>query len=260
MFFIAKSAVSILLLAITAAAGILPIIRRERRTSLIIKLSNACARGVFLAAGFVHFLPDALQAQTQPSTLNTLSIFSLVALTILLFEYGEKLSWQAAKVCEHRACFPLYALLGMLCIHALIEGTGIGIQNNLTDLLMVSFAIVAHKIAVSFSLAIQMMNHHIKKKKAIIFLILFSCMTPVAILLSTWLTATPQKLIEPNDLISGIDAICAGTFMYIGLMHHETTEGLETATEKKVDQSNPSIDLLFTLIGFSCMTILAYWV
>jgi solute carrier family 39 (zinc transporter), member 1/2/3 len=256
MFLLAKSGAAIILLLITSAAGILPILQGDKETSRLMNLSNACARGIFLSAGFVHFLPDALRSQTNPTLGNTLTLFALTAITILFFEYGEQCSWRAAKRCQHHSCLPLYALLGMLGIHSFIEGTGLGIQSNISDLVMVFSAILAHKVAVAFSLAMQMMHHHIKTKRSILFIALFASITPIAILSSTWFFLTYQPWIQSNDIISCIDAICAGTFMYIGLVHHETTDSIETPDERK---NPPSLNLCATLVGFICMTMLAYF-
>ena len=138
----------------------------------------------------------------------------------------------------------------MLSIHSLVLGTALGFSRDYSIAIMLFLAIIMHKWAESFSIAMQLAKSTLSFQQAIIFFISFAFMTPLGIILGYYFqyNLSSNSLLDPLFL-----AIAAGTFLYLGTLH-----GLERCVLVKecCDLKNFS----FVIIGFvmmSCVAILA---
>ncbi|CRG98869.1 zinc transporter ZIP domain-containing protein, putative [Plasmodium relictum] len=109
---------------------------------------------------------------------------------------------------------PIILLLAF-SFHSIIEGITLGSVKNSY---VTNFSIISHKAFASFSIGINLINMQIKKKKYILFMLLFSLMTPLGILLglvTNIFASTSSTVIQ--FLPSILASIGSGTFVYISL-------------------------------------------
>ncbi|CRG93437.1 zinc transporter ZIP domain-containing protein [Plasmodium gallinaceum] len=109
---------------------------------------------------------------------------------------------------------PIILLLAF-SFHSIIEGITLGSVKNSY---VTNLSIISHKAFASFSIGINLINKHMKKKKYILFMFLFSLMTPLGILLglvTNIFASTSSTVIQ--FLPSILASIGSGTFVYISL-------------------------------------------
>ena len=102
-----------------------------------------------------------------------------------------------------------YLILLALSIHACFEGIAIGLQNNPSDMFYMFLAITFHKWVEALSIGINLNRSNIERGYLLNFIILFSLMTPLGMLLGIIFCGTSQ-IAEAIFL-----SISAGTFIYI---------------------------------------------
>ena len=107
---------------------------------------------------------------------------------------------------------------------------------------------MAHKGAESFSLITNMITQHIRSVHASIALVIFSCMTPIGIIIGKNLL--DMRIAETNYLIQPyFDAMAAGTFIYVALVcnpYHAKKTSLLSA--------------VLAISGFAIMSILSVYI
>lgn len=245
----------IFLAAFLVGIGAILFNKRERKeASLFFARGDYFARGVFLGAGLLHLLPDALRqfAIIFPH-IEYPVILTLCLITIFLLQLIERglPTWlPAAHSHTHTSWMP-YLLMIFLTVHSLVEGAVLGIGTSLVSIIIVFIAIISHKGAESFALAIEMSKNHLPSRMSIYLLIIFSCMTPISILLGSvincYLQATSGLLAQ-----SIFGGIAAGTFLYIAMNPHGE------ACERHLEQFSLKNFLSFGL-GISLMAGVALW-
>jgi zinc transporter ZupT len=115
---------------------------------------------------------------------------------------------------------------------------------------MLFLAIITHKWAESFAIAIQLNKSTLTPRKSLIFFLIFAFMTPLGIWIG-WLfehQVTTSSLIDPILM-----AISAGTFLYLGTLH-----GLERCV--MVERCCNLSDFSFVIIGFLLMAAVAAYI
>ena len=137
----------------------------------------------------------------------------------------------------------------MLSVHAFLMGAALGLGSSFSLMLVIFVAIIAHKWAESFSLAIQINKSHFRFQTNLWLFIIFSLMTPFGIVLgaSTTTFFGDYPLLQP---IFG--SLAAGTFLYLGTLH-----GLEKAT--LITQCCDLKRFYFVILGFAIMALAAVW-
>jgi len=137
----------------------------------------------------------------------------------------------------------------MLAFHSLFAGAALGISQQTGTVILILVAILAHKWAASFSLAIQINKSQLKFRSGLGLYLLFAVMTPLGILLGDGImhSAAGESLIKPIFL-----SLAAGTFLYIGTLH-----GLKRSV--MVERCCNLRDFSFVILGFTLMAIVAIW-
>ena len=137
----------------------------------------------------------------------------------------------------------------MLSLHAFLESAALGLSTNFTIVVMLAIAILAHKWAESFALAIQLTKSTLSPKMGIVYFLMFALVAPVGIFLGGYASEQVEHLplLGPTFL-----ALAAGTFLYLGTLH-----GLSRAV--MVQQCCNLKQYTFVIIGFSLMAIVAIW-
>ena len=240
---------AVLTLVVAVVAGWIPF--RQHLKTLKGKefpRSEALASGVFLGAGLIHMLSGA---SSEFEKLNVHYPFAFLLagfsfLSLLLLEH------YASEVKHHETISsPAIATLAviMLSVHSLFAGAALGLSNSITTSLLILVAIIAHKWAASFSLAVQLNKSRQPIKRQLVYFAIFAVMTPIGILLGEQVAniSNHHNYIEPI-----FTSLAAGTFLYIGTLH-----GLKRSV--MIERCCNLRDFSYVIAGFSLMAIVAIW-
>ena len=212
-------------------------------------IGETLATGVFLGAALLHMLPEStamfhrLGYHYPFSYLITGGIF-------LLFLWLEHVGKELYH--HHDSAHPAFAILAwiMLSIHSLVLGAALGFSQEYSLVIMLFLAIITHKWAESFAIAVQLNKSSLTTKKSIGFFLVFALMSPLGIFIGWYL----EHGVETHTLIDPVlIAVSAGTFLYLGTLH-----GLERCV--MVQRCCNLRDFSFVIIGFLLMASVAYYV
>lgn len=211
-------------------------------------ISESLAAGVFLGASLIHMLGDASHEFYVASFHYPLAFLlaGVMFLFLLLLEHiGREM------IVHHRSvnAFGVLATL-MLSIHAFLMGVALGLSASLSIAIVIFLAIIAHKWAESFALAIQINKCSFSNKIGISLFLIFSLMTPAGILFG----ASAVSSLNYHPLLAPVfSSLAAGTFLYLGTLH-----GLEKAT--LIQQCCDLKRFFFVIFGFAIMAIVAVFI
>ncbi len=263
-FLTLKLLTALAIFIVTLSAGWLPFIKRiNMRTGIDFPIGEALASGVFLGVGLLHMLSDASKGFSTAG--YEYPFASLLAGAMFLFllwlehlgrdyyqhqhdHHSHEHDHEHSHACSRGKSFAVLAL-GMLSLHAFLESAALGLSTNFTIVLMLAIAILAHKWAESFALAIQLTKSTLSPKMGIVYFLLFALVAPIGIFLG----GVASEKIEHLPLLGPTFlALAAGTFLYLGTLH-----GLSRAV--MVQQCCNLKQYTFVIIGFSLMAIVAIW-
>lgn len=137
----------------------------------------------------------------------------------------------------------------MLCIHSFLEGAAVGVAVDLTTTGIIFVAIITHKGAASFALAVQLNRSELSLINSSFVFLLFVLMTPLGIFsgYSVLSQATNTALLVPI-----FNSLAAGTFLYLGTLH-----GLERAP--LIKNCCNLREFGFMVLGFIIMAVVGIW-
>ena len=245
-----KTVAATTIFLLTVVFGLLPS-RIAKTRAHWLHLGDAFAGGVFLSAALLHLLPDANNQfkaiLSQEDMYPFAYLICIVAfICLLILERGISAYDKTREVKSKNLSSFLLVLL--LSVHSLAEGAAIGVGNNLIETAMIVFAVIAHKGSESFALAVNLHRHLISAdsiKKIILF---FALITPLGIFVASLVAYLLQT--GSGSLLNAIlNAITAGTFLYLGTEHM-----LEC--DKPFEHSN---EILALIIGIAMMAVIAIW-
>lgn len=225
----------LLLIAILAAGalGALAPLRgqtaggRER----LLGWGNAFAAGVFLAAGLVHMLPDADRTWQSLGHVypTAFALAGLAFVLMLLVEHvllpeqahaemhapsGERFARIAERHHHGGDALAAYAVLIALSIHSLLAGLALGAEAELSRVLVIWLAILAHKSAAGFALGVSLARSGLPERQSRTLVALFASATPLGGVIGAIL----GELVE-GRLGAGLEAtflsVASGTFVYV---------------------------------------------
>lgn len=212
-------------------------------------IGETLATGVFLGAGLLHMLPEA-NSLFKSMGYNYPFAFIIAGAVFLIFLWFEHLGKELYH--HHNAEHPAFALLawGMLSVHSMMLGAALGLAHYNSVIIMLFLAIITHKWAESFAIAVQLNKSSMSMNKSLIFFILFSFMTPLGIYFGWYF----GHGVETNSIFDPIlMSASAGTFLYLGTLH-----GLERCV--MVERCCNLSDFSFVIIGFALMAAVAIYV
>lgn len=272
-----------LIVVVIISAGLLPF--KKRLTSSLVHefaIGETLATGIFLGAALLHMLPEANQLFISQGYHYPFA-FIITGLTFLFFLWFEHLGSELytpdhgviqhkphgdeehahhhtldhhhdhdrghAKKYSNSTAFALLAWI-MLSIHSFILGTSLGLNHSTSIVIMLFLAIITHKWAESFAIAVQLNKSNLSFISALIFFLLFAFMTPLGIF-------TGWYFGHHMDAHTSIDPMLisasAGTFLYLGTLH-----GLEQCV--LVERCCNLRYFSFVIIGFLLMAGVAVYV
>ncbi|XP_014817833.1 PREDICTED: zinc transporter ZIP1-like [Calidris pugnax] len=101
-----------------------------------------------------------------------------------------------------------------LALHSVLEGLALGLQEGEGGVWRVCLALLLHKSAVAFSLALELLGGRLRPPAVAASLFLFSLMSPLGVALGTAAVATGAG--PRQRLCRGVlEGLAAGTFLYI---------------------------------------------
>jgi zinc transporter ZupT len=245
--FFALSALAVILLA-----GYFPFkksLSTEEHTEF--PIGETLGTGVFLGAALLHMLPEA-QALFSKLGYNYPFALLIAGITFLLFLWFEHLGKELYHHHDDPTVHPAFAIVAwiMLSIHSLVLGTALGLSQDYSMRIMLFLAIIAHKWAESFAIAVQLNKSTLSPKIAITLFLSFAFMTPLGIGIGWYFghDVSTHSFIDPLLM-----AVSAGTFLYLGTLH-----GLERCV--MVQRCCNLRDFSFVIVGFLLMAAVAVYV
>ena len=238
---------AVLILAITVLASLYPFKKRqETKEAQQFPIGESLASGVFLGAGLLHMLPHSGH-HFQEMDIHFPVPFLLAGIIFLALLWFEHLGRELyEKQGENSAAFAILAVI-MLSIHSLLAGAALGLSGNFLIIVGILVAILSHKWAESFALAVHINRSTLSLKTCGVLFFLFAIMAPIGIILGDSLTGQVNPLLK-----SVMMSLASGTFLYLGTLH-----GLSRAV--MVEKCCNLKLFSFVLIGFALMSIVAIW-
>lgn len=212
-------------------------------------LGETLATGVFLGAALLHMLPES-HAMFAEMGYHYPFAYIITGLIFLLFLWFEHLGKELYH--HHDATHPAFAILAwlMLSFHSLVLATALGFSHEYPIVIMLFLAIITHKWAESFAIAVQLNKSSLKTNTSILLFIVFALMTPLGIFIGWYF----EQGVETHSLFDPmLIAISAGTFLYLGTLH-----GLERCV--MVERCCNLRHFSFVIIGFLLMAAVAAYV
>ncbi len=240
---------AIVIFIMTIISGAIPFVLKLRNPAKYdFPIGEALANGVFLGAGLVHMLSDA-SGRFSHLGFDYPWAFVICGATFLMFLLSEHVGFFVKEHNKNQSLFIATASTIMLSIHSFLAGAALGIAANVSFSIILFIAILAHKWAASFSLAVYINKTQLILSKRIIMFAIFSLMVPLGIYFGNLLHYhyLNNKLLQPIFL-----SIAAGTFVYLGTLH-----GF-----KKIITQKGCCNLyhyFYVLAGFALMAVVAIW-
>jgi zinc transporter ZupT len=234
---------------LTLITGLIPL-KIAKHNVRLLSLCDAFACGIFLGASQLHLLPDAVAKFNEIYSYGyplayLISIITFIIMLIMergIFIYGR------VHFANTNVVAPVFLVL-LLTIHSLIEGAAIGANTSFIEAAAIFFAVLAHKGSESFALATNLNRFGLLIKNIKQIIVPFSLMTPLGIFIGA--SIIDMSTINSGDLlVAALDAIAAGTFLYLGTDHL-------IAEKKSFERFSEVIALLF---GVTLMAAVAIWV
>jgi zinc transporter ZupT len=240
---------AVLVFIVTWLAG-LPPFRHQHRKRIGVDYSTgeALACGIFLGAALLHMLPEANEAFHD---LGYHYPFAFVGagIVFLLLLWLEHLGTHLAD--HHNSNSPAYAWLStvVLSIHSVLAGAALGSTDQLSTAIIIMVAVIAHKWAASFALAVKLVQSGKPLQSNLVAFGLFSSAFPIGIVAGA-IAADASSGTTAQWLVPSFNAFAAGTFLYLGTLH-----GLTRAT--LINRCCNRRDFNFVIIGFVLMALVA---
>lgn len=239
---------NLLLFAITVLGGSLPFFIKkldDKNMQYILAFSGAFLLGITL----LHLLPETFEEIGGDAGIYLLAGF-FIQLLIQRFTHGVEhghVHMPADDNHHHAHHTPLMSVLAGLSVHAFMEGLPLGYNYRLDatgpSLYM---AVAAHKLPEAMLVTVLVTQLR-TKQKAIIVLLLFAAITPIASMLAV---ALGQSYLAMAKLIEVLIPIVAGAFIHIA-----TTIFFESGTKQHMLTPAKTVCILAG-VGTALLTLL----
>ena len=162
------------------------------------------------------------------------------------------------------------ALLLALTVHSVLAGYAIGFATGEKAAIAVAVAILAHKFFAGFALGSTLRKARVAVCRHVVLSLIFSLATPFGILVGavTKIAGSGATNTERERALGVVDAIVAGTFLYISIVEIGANE--LNATRHCSAECSPAAQrearfvhaakLVCFLVGFGAMSYLALYV
>ena len=161
--------------------------------SLLLAFSGA----YLLSVTILHLLPDVYEHSKNSKQVGILILIGILIQSVLE-SFSKGAEHGHIHIHSDKSKFP-WLLFVSLCLHAFTEGLPIHSYND--NLLM---AVVVHKIPIAIVLTTFLLHAKYSKKNVLIFLGLFSLMSPLGYFIADNISWLSQHHVIINALIIGI--------------------------------------------------------
>ncbi len=209
------SIVIIIAIALVGAVAALGIFRSAGKKHFLAN-GNAFSGGIFLGAGILHLLPESFEKLNEiiPSSGIFIAILSILIGILIVFIIEKIVIISKGFEQGASSAFP-WVILTALCGHSIIAGLAIGSEIEYASVVVILIAIAVHKGFESFALTVNLLKSGLKASKLKYLVLLFVIMTPIGIIIGSFISLNRGGLAE---VISGIfNGIAAGTFIYVSV-------------------------------------------
>jgi zinc transporter ZupT len=222
--------------------------RLDEGKHIDLPIGETLATGVFLGAGLLHMLPES-NAAFQSMGYQYPFAFIITGLVFLLFLWLEHVGQELYQ--HQKAHHPAFAILAwaMLSIHSFLLGAALGFNQSNSVVIMLFLAMIMHKWAESFAIAVQLNKTSLHPSQSLLFFLSFACMSPLGIGFGWYFGQGVPMHSSINPILL---AASAGTFLYLGTLH-----GLERCV--MVEKCCNLRDFSFVIIGFLIMALAALY-
>ena len=199
-------------------------------------IGEALSSGLFLGAGLLLLLPEALEDHVLSQYPWPTFVLGLMLLLLLWFEHVLNESKRQS------ISFNLCAFL-MLMMHAFFEGIALGHTHSMSEFFPLFIAIIIHKWIESLAVILL---YREQRSLMIYFTLTLACATPLGMGFGMLLKAHFGQYPMADPII---DSIATATFIYIGTLH-----GLKKSV--LIDKCCNLKDYMWVIIGFLIMSLL----
>ncbi|XP_062554484.1 zinc transporter ZIP2-like [Armigeres subalbatus] len=148
-----------------------------------------------------------------------------------------------------------FSLLLALCVHSLLEGLAIGVQNSSAKVLLLLGAVSAHKFVVAFCLGVEVSSHQLqhggRRQSSIVQIVIFSLGSVCGIAIGMALDGLDDTF--NRVVIPVLQAVAGGTLLYVTVSEVLPRE----RGKRKPGEVVGSWQLLAVIAGFIVMTFLS---
>lgn len=254
----------VLIFAVGFAGGLFALSgRNDGSADYAFSIGSVFAGGIFLGAGLVHLLPDGIRTLNFYFVGSEFPIGYLIAavgfLGVLFIEEilfgdvhaGNAPAGQQAAVHGSAAGLSAYALVVILSVHSVLAGAALGAEDTATGSLVIFLAIIAHKGAAGFALALDFRRADFARAKSMRLLVIFATMTPLGVVVGTGLNRFLEH--RSGELFEGLfDTLAAGTFLYVAVV--------EIIAKEFADRQGVVTKFVLLCLGLMVMALIALWV
>lgn len=241
-----------LALVVVAVAGAWPsFFSRRAGIARLAHMGDPFAVGVFLGAGLIHMLPEAVHGFTAQGVQYPWA-FMLAGAVMLLLGWTEACSHpphghghdhQHTQGNGHAHKVSPLVATAALAFHSVLAGLALGAGQTDAAIFVIFIALIAHKGAAAFALGRLLTGSSLSRSAALILMAIFILALPVGVAFGLLANETmhSSSLVTPVILALG-----AGTFLHFGTTHHhfdEEPEALHTGWP--------------TIAGFALMALIA---
>jgi len=248
--FTVKAVGTLLIFGSALAAGMPVLLRSGERGGAAgaYPLGEALAAGVFFGAGLIHMLGDSVGDFEEAGYFFPWT--ELLAGTVILLMLGmEHYSARRREADAGDAAGIALLATFMLSFHSFLAGAAFGATTEVATTFVILVAVIAHKWAAAFALAVKLVRSGIGRPRAWCAFLVFVLLFPVGVIAGTAVTSTE----EGAPLLEGIfTAMAAGTFIYLGTLH-----GLQQGI--LVTRGARPKEYLTACFGFALMAVVAIW-
>ncbi|MCX6275077.1 MAG: ZIP family metal transporter [Bacteroidetes bacterium] len=179
----------------------------QRFLKMLLAFSGAYLFGLCV----LHLIPEVYS-----SSVKWIGAFVLVGflLQIILEVFSEGIEHGHIHVHKNHAhAFPMAMIIG-LCIHSFLEGMPlVQLFDDTSTQKSLLFGITLHHIPVALALMSMLLQSHISKQAAVLYLLLFAMMAPLGAFTSQLISDNTMK--ELSGYFDCIMAVVIGIFLHI---------------------------------------------
>lgn len=247
--FVLKSLFAFLILIVTVLAAVYPFQKKLKTgKGYDFPSGESLACGVFLGAALLHMLNESALSLTQQG-FHYPWAYLLAGSLFLIFLWLEHLGKEFYVHAKKESPYFVLIAVVMLSIHSFLAGAALGLSDEYSVTVMLFVAIIAHKWAEAFALAVHINKSSLSKKSVYVCFSIFAMMAPLGIFLG----AGSMSYLPSHSLFPPIfTSLAAGTFLYLGTLH-----GLDKGV--LVKQCCNLKHFSFVIIGFSIMAVIAIY-